>query len=243
METGSCLSKAWKPLICSLTDRRKPPSHDSRSGFSAGPRRSVHTVLMPSPGTLQPPPWCPGFLPLPLLPHSLPPHACDSLTWPLSFTRRFPAQRPLTLLPVVFPDRAIPNSCSLLPFVSSVVACEPRGYILFLGEPWELRSTVPLPSCFLCNPKFRLLFLLTTCFHSGILLGLFYPEDGGDIFLKTLTFSELQGVTSYKMVTFNGCTKISRRCDFDQYIILGCNVIQFGYTRSPKFRKNIHSPS
>jgi hypothetical protein len=46
MEDGFCLSKSRKPLICSLKGRRKPPPHDSRSGFSAGPRRSVHTALI-----------------------------------------------------------------------------------------------------------------------------------------------------------------------------------------------------
>jgi hypothetical protein len=28
--------------------------------------------------------------------------------------------------------------------------------------------------------------LLATCFHAGILLGLFYPEDGGDMFLRNV---------------------------------------------------------
>jgi hypothetical protein len=59
-QDGVCLSEAWKPPICSLKDRRKPPSHDSRSGFSAEPRRSVHITFiraqnMPSPAAHQPP--------------------------------------------------------------------------------------------------------------------------------------------------------------------------------------------
>jgi hypothetical protein len=29
-------------------------------------------------------------------------------------------------------------------------------------------------------------FLLATCFHAGILLGLFDPEDGGDMFLRNV---------------------------------------------------------
>jgi hypothetical protein len=54
-------------------------------GFPARSCRSVHTALiraqnMASLGTHQPPPLCPGFLPLP----QRPPHACDSLIWPLS---------------------------------------------------------------------------------------------------------------------------------------------------------------
>jgi hypothetical protein len=44
-EDGFCLAKSWKPLICSLRDRRKPPSRDSRSGFSVGPRKSVHSNI------------------------------------------------------------------------------------------------------------------------------------------------------------------------------------------------------
>jgi hypothetical protein len=51
--------------------------------------------------THQPPPWCPGLLPLPLLPHPLL-HAYNSLTWPLSLRRRFPVQHTLTLFPCLF---------------------------------------------------------------------------------------------------------------------------------------------
>jgi hypothetical protein len=40
-EDGFCPSKSWKPLLCSLRDGRKPPSHDSRSEVSAGPRRKT----------------------------------------------------------------------------------------------------------------------------------------------------------------------------------------------------------
>jgi hypothetical protein len=74
-EDGFCLSKSWKPLICSFKDRRKTPSQDGRSGFSAGTRRSLPltghklcpTRALTSP---KPPPWCPGFAPLPMLPSS-----------------------------------------------------------------------------------------------------------------------------------------------------------------------------
>jgi hypothetical protein len=42
-EDGFCLSKSWKPLICSLKDCRKPHHHDGGSGFSTRPRKSLHT--------------------------------------------------------------------------------------------------------------------------------------------------------------------------------------------------------
>jgi hypothetical protein len=45
-ENGFCLSKSWKPLICSLKDRRKPPQHDGRPRLSTGPHKSVHTALI-----------------------------------------------------------------------------------------------------------------------------------------------------------------------------------------------------
>jgi hypothetical protein len=45
-EDGFCLSKSWKPPISSLRDRSKPPSHESRYGFFAGPKRSAHTALI-----------------------------------------------------------------------------------------------------------------------------------------------------------------------------------------------------
>jgi hypothetical protein len=121
------LSKSWKPLICSLKDHTKPSSHESRCGFSAGPPRSVHTALMRaqnvrSLGTHQPPPWCPSFLPQPLLPHP-PPHACGSL-----ISRRYPTKHTPTLFPSLFPKpaelplfRAILNSCSWLLLVHFLV--------------------------------------------------------------------------------------------------------------------------
>jgi hypothetical protein len=73
-----------------------------------GPHRFVYTALIkaqniPSPSNHEPPSWCPGFLPLPLLPHP-PLHACNSLTWPLSPIRRFPAQHTLTIF-VFFLDQ------------------------------------------------------------------------------------------------------------------------------------------
>jgi hypothetical protein len=44
---------------------------------------------------------------------------------------------------------------------------------------------------------------LATCFHAGILLDLFNPEDGSDVFPKSsLTFNGLPGVTSRKILHF-----------------------------------------
>jgi hypothetical protein len=59
-EDGFHLNKSWKPLICSLKDGRKPPSHYRRSGFSVGPHRFVYTALIkaqniPSPSNHEPP--------------------------------------------------------------------------------------------------------------------------------------------------------------------------------------------
>jgi hypothetical protein len=42
---GFCLSKPWKPLICSLKDCRQPHQHDGGSGFSTRPHKSLHTRL------------------------------------------------------------------------------------------------------------------------------------------------------------------------------------------------------
>jgi hypothetical protein len=44
-ENGFCLSKSWKPLICSLRHWMKPPTHDSISGFFAEP----HTCMCTAP--------------------------------------------------------------------------------------------------------------------------------------------------------------------------------------------------
>jgi hypothetical protein len=48
---------------------------------------------------------------------------------------------------------------------------------------------------------------LATCFHVGIFLGLFDPEDGGDMFpRKVLTFNGLHGAISQKTVLFKTVT-------------------------------------
>jgi hypothetical protein len=54
-----------------------------------------------------------------------------------------------------------------------------------MASQWELRSTLPFSSCFLYNLKFPASRFLgfATCFHAGILLDLFDPEDGGDMFI------------------------------------------------------------
>jgi hypothetical protein len=104
--------------------------------------RSVHTALtraqmMPSLGTRQPPPWCPCFLPQPLLPHP-PLHVCNSLTWLLSLMHRFPVHHTLIFFPFLVPRpakppffRAILKSCSCLLLVHLVVMWGPSGFILF----------------------------------------------------------------------------------------------------------------
>jgi hypothetical protein len=52
------------------------------------------------------------------------------------------------------------------------------------------------------NPRFRGIYCLhlhsqfATCFYAGILFGLFYPEDGGDIFLRNV-FSLLVDYTAF----------------------------------------------
>jgi hypothetical protein len=55
--------------------------------------------------------------------------------------------------------------------------------------------------------------LLATCFHAGILFALFYPEDGGGMFLSN---DGLHGVISQKIVTLH-----NHRCEnFKSYIYL-----------------------
>jgi hypothetical protein len=44
-EEGFCLTKSWKPLICSMKDHRKPHQHENGSGFSTRPPKSLHTSL------------------------------------------------------------------------------------------------------------------------------------------------------------------------------------------------------
>jgi hypothetical protein len=144
-EDSFCLSKSWKPFTCSLKDRRKPPSHYIRSGFSVGPHRFVYTAHiwaqnMPHPSNYQPPSWCLDFLPLPLLPHP-PPHGCDSLTWLLSPIRRFPAQHTLHF------SLSFSLTSKTGPMSPAVSFCP-------MASQWELRFTLPSPSCFLHKPKF-----------------------------------------------------------------------------------------
>jgi hypothetical protein len=70
--------------------------------------------------------------------------------------------------------------------------CESHGYWRFIlsygTSQRQLSSTVPFPSCFLHNPKFR----QGDCF-AGYLLSpwflaclFFDPEDGGDMFLRNI---------------------------------------------------------
>jgi hypothetical protein len=50
--------------------------------------------------------------------------------------------------------RVILNSCSCLLLVRSVVVRAQRFHSAPRASQWELRSTLPFPSCFLYNPKF-----------------------------------------------------------------------------------------
>jgi hypothetical protein len=54
-----------------------------------------------------------------------------------------------------------------------------------MARQCKLRPTLPFPACFLYNPKFHSqpITQFATCFHTGILLSLFDPEDGGELFL------------------------------------------------------------
>jgi hypothetical protein len=90
-EDGFCLSKSWKPLICSLKDRRKPHQHDGGSGFSTRPRKSSHTRLS----------WCPD-----LFLHTRPLAKALSLTWPFRarhVLKHFPRPSLNTTLPFCGP--------------------------------------------------------------------------------------------------------------------------------------------
>jgi hypothetical protein len=70
---------------------------------------------------------------------------------------------------------------------------------------WDLRSTLPFPSCFLYNPKFpaiRLLclplaFMLVSCLAYSTLRWRWYVPPK-----RQLTFNELNGVISQKMACF-----------------------------------------
>jgi hypothetical protein len=73
--------------------------------------------------------------------------------------------------------------------------------------------------------------LLSTCFHPGFLLGLFFdPEDGGDMFLPNVgCFNGLHGVISQKIVLF--ITTAVRTSNyivfyFKEHYLLGCNAMQ-----------------
>jgi hypothetical protein len=63
-EDGFCLSKSWKPLMCSLIYHRKPPKEDSVDRFSTLPCRSTHPALIGAPTVASQEPMIPTpFLP------------------------------------------------------------------------------------------------------------------------------------------------------------------------------------
>jgi hypothetical protein len=160
-EDGFYLSKSWKPLICSLKTRRKRPSHESRTGFSAEPRRSVHspvsTLMSRIPSATS------------VLPSPPPSAACQR---PTHFTSVPCPTHILTLFSCLFPRpansilfRAILNSCSFLLLVRSVVVREPSGFKLPHGRAHGNGgplSHFPPASSLILN------FRLTTCFRVGM---------------------------------------------------------------------------
>lgn len=143
---------------------------------------SGHKICLPSLSTRQPPPWCPDFIPLLVLPFP-PLYAWYPFTWHLSLTCWFPAQHMLTFFlfrrpakPPLF--RAFQTSV-LVSYCLAWWSCENQA--VSFGptvRQWELRrSTHPFPSCFPYNPKFlasRLLglpldFMLVSCWACSTL--------------------------------------------------------------------------
>jgi hypothetical protein len=113
---------------------------------------------MPCLGTHQTLARCPGFLLLPLLPHSLL-HACISLARLLSLTCWFPVQH--TLFPYLFPRPATPpifraiKTPVLVSYWFAQWSCEsPVVSFCPIVSQWELRCILPFPSYFIYNPKF-----------------------------------------------------------------------------------------
>jgi hypothetical protein len=112
----------------------------SRSGFSAGPRRSVHVALiwaqnMPSPGAHQLPTLM-SPLPSSTSASSFPPHSSDSPPY-----TSVPC--PTHFFPVFFLDHQ--NYCSCLLLVRLVVCESPAVSFCPTASQWELSSTLPFP--------------------------------------------------------------------------------------------------
>jgi hypothetical protein len=62
-----------------------------------------------------------------------------------------------------------------------------RFHAVLWASQWELRSTLPFPSCFLYNPKFPASLLL--CLPPAFMLvscSAYWPEDGGNMFLQNI---------------------------------------------------------
>jgi hypothetical protein len=118
----------------------------------------IRAQIMLSPGTNQPHSLCLDFTPLPLLSH--PPTACLRLTWPLSFTCRFPIQYTLTYFPCLFstskiaPFQGHPKSF-IFPLISlgGRVRAK-RFYSVLRARQWRMKTTLQFLSCFLYNPTF-----------------------------------------------------------------------------------------
>jgi hypothetical protein len=125
---------------------------------------------------------------IPLLPNP-PLHACDSLTWPLSLTRWFPAQHTLTLVPCLFLNQ------QKVPFQGLITRSSPTGSLSCVSAQWfhsvhskpmELMSTLPFSSCFLYNLKFpasqwlglpRAFILIHWSAHSTLKMEVICPSE------------------------------------------------------------------
>jgi hypothetical protein len=208
-EDGFCLSKSWKPLIFFLkpvgslhhmtADLGSPRGH-------AGPCTlpvSRHKIC-PLPSLSSPPPWCPSFLPLPLLSQPKP-HSWDSRT-----SRRFPVQHTFTLFPLSLYNtskishfQCRQKSCTCLVLVRSVVVWQLRDFILPHGRAngnWGPLFHFPPVSNIIRN------FLTTNLFGLPSAFELVFSSAYSTLKMETTCFSEtfngLYGVRSQKIVFF-----------------------------------------
>jgi hypothetical protein len=209
MEDGFCLRNSWKPLICSLKNRKKPPSRDSRC-------RSMHTALIRALSSLHPDvPACFRVI-CPLIPHRMP--ATHFTPCPLH-VGSLPAT-PLQCSPCLFPipakpplSRAIKNPV-LVSYWFAQWSCENLAVsFCTTASQWELKSTLPFPSCFLHNPKFP----------ASRLLGL--PSAFTVVSCSAFSTLKMEAIySSETLVDFQGAT---RRYIPDDNTLLFQNCLNF----------------